>query len=141
MHNNPTKRRSLPAITLLVLLSLVAAACGDDSETTTGDGAQKFRAGEVHIANALTAQWGGTEFLDATLDIFGPGEESGTFGEIVIESVAKGKTGLDVDARVFVDTIRPDYTASSQTRIVFGDTLIAPLASTPLASGSEPAIR
>ncbi len=36
---------------------------------------------------------------------------------------------------------RPDYTASSQTRLVFGDTLIAPLASTPLASGSEPAIR
>jgi hypothetical protein len=36
---------------------------------------------------------------------------------------------------------RPDYMASSQTRIVFGDTLIAPLASTPLASGSEPAIR
>lgn len=36
---------------------------------------------------------------------------------------------------------RPDYTASSQTRIVFGDTLIAPLASTPLASRSEPAIQ
>jgi hypothetical protein len=36
---------------------------------------------------------------------------------------------------------RPDYTASSQTRIVFGDTLIAPLASAPLASGSEPGIQ
>ena len=36
---------------------------------------------------------------------------------------------------------RPDYTASSQTRIVFGDTLIAPLASAPLASRSEPAIQ
>ncbi len=34
---------------------------------------------------------------------------------------------------------RPDYTASSQTRIVFGDTLIAPLASAPLASRWEPA--
>ena len=32
---------------------------------------------------------------------------------------------------------RPDYTASSQTRIVFGDTLIAPLASAPLANNSE----
>jgi hypothetical protein len=73
MHNNPTKRRSLPAITLLVLLSLVAAACGDDSETTTGDGAQKFCAGEVPIANALTAQWGGTEFLDAASTSSGPG--------------------------------------------------------------------
>ncbi len=36
---------------------------------------------------------------------------------------------------------RPDYTASSQTRIVFGDTLIAPLASAPLASRSEPALQ
>ena len=36
---------------------------------------------------------------------------------------------------------RPDYTASGQTRIVFGDTLIPPLASAPLASLSEPAIQ
>ena len=36
---------------------------------------------------------------------------------------------------------RPDYTASSQTRIVFGDTLIPPLASAPMASISEPAIQ
>jgi hypothetical protein len=36
---------------------------------------------------------------------------------------------------------RPDYTASSQTRIVFGDTLIAPLASAPMASRSEPALQ
>ncbi len=36
---------------------------------------------------------------------------------------------------------RPDYTASSQTRIVFGDTLIAPLASAPLASRSEPVLQ
>ena len=31
------------------------------------------------------------------LEVYGPGEESGTFdsfGEIVVESVAKGKTGL-----------------------------------------------
>ncbi len=36
---------------------------------------------------------------------------------------------------------RPDYTASSQTRLVFGDTLIPPLASAPMASRSEPAIQ
>ncbi len=36
---------------------------------------------------------------------------------------------------------RPDYTASSQTRIVFGNTLIPPLASAPLASRSEPGIQ
>ncbi len=33
---------------------------------------------------------------------------------------------------------RPDYTASSQTRVVFGDTLIAPLASAPMATLQEP---
>ncbi|HBH76318.1 MAG TPA: hypothetical protein DDY35_07660, partial [Acidimicrobiaceae bacterium] len=52
--------------------------------------------------NALLAEVGSTagELLDLPLDIFGPGEESGTFdsfGEIVMESVAKGKTGLDTD--------------------------------------------
>ncbi len=35
---------------------------------------------------------------------------------------------------------RPDYTASSETRIVFGDTLIAPLASAPMAALQEPAL-
>jgi phosphate transport system substrate-binding protein len=72
-------------------------------------------------ANALTAEWGGTEFPDARLELFGPGEESGTFdsfGEIVIESVAKGKTGLDTDARELVDTIRPDYTASPNDNVI-----------------------
>ncbi|MCH8036805.1 MAG: hypothetical protein IIC53_06725 [Proteobacteria bacterium] len=35
---------------------------------------------------------------------------------------------------------RPDYTASSQTRIIFGDTLIAPLASAPMAALQESAL-
>jgi len=72
-------------------------------------------------ANALTAEWGGAQFADLGLEVFGPGEESGTFdsfGEIVIESVAKGKTGLDVEVREFVDTIRPDYTASPNDNVI-----------------------
>ena len=72
-------------------------------------------------ANALTAEWDGTEFPDAALDVFGPGEESGTFdsfGEIVIESVADGKTGLDTETREFVETIRPDYTASPNDNVI-----------------------
>jgi hypothetical protein len=36
---------------------------------------------------------------------------------------------------------RPDYTASSQTRIIFGDTLIPPLASAPMAALQEPALK
>ncbi len=36
---------------------------------------------------------------------------------------------------------RPDYMASSQTRIIFGDTLIAPLASAPMAALQEPALK
>ena len=72
-------------------------------------------------ANALTSQWAGTEFPDVALDVYGPGEESGTFdsfGEIVIEGVAKGKTGLDTEAREFVKTIRPDYTSSPDDNVI-----------------------
>lgn len=72
-------------------------------------------------ANALTTIWGGQEFPDLGLDIFGPGEESGTFdsfGEIVIESVFKGRTGLDVEAHEFVETIRPDYTSSPDDNVI-----------------------
>jgi phosphate transport system substrate-binding protein len=72
-------------------------------------------------ANDLTAEWGGQQFPDLPLEIFGPGEESGTFdsfGEVVIESVAKGKTGLDVETREFVETIRPDYTSSPDDNVI-----------------------
>ncbi len=72
-------------------------------------------------ANALTAEWDGTEFDDVRLDVFGPGEESGTFdsfAEIVIEGVAKGKTGLDIEAREFTKEIRPDYTSSPDDNVV-----------------------
>ncbi len=67
-------------------------------------------------ANELTAEWGGTQFPEGLeLDVFGPGEESGTFdsfGEIVIEAVADGDTGLDTSGRDFVETVRPDYSSS-----------------------------
>lgn len=72
-------------------------------------------------ANALTSLWDGTEFPDLALDVYGPGEESGTFdsfGEIVIEGVAKGKTGLDSESRDFVKTIRPDYTSSPDDNVI-----------------------
>ena len=72
-------------------------------------------------ANALTSLWGGATLPDVPLEVYGPGEESGTFdsfGEIVIESVAKGKTGLDTEARAFVDSIRPDYTSSPNDNVI-----------------------
>ncbi len=72
-------------------------------------------------ANTLTSEWSGTEFPDVPLDVFGPGEESGTFdsfGELVIDAVAGGKTGLDVDSRAFVETIRPDYTSSPDDNVI-----------------------
>ena len=237
MHNNPTNRRFLLMITLLLSLSVFVSACGDDSDSInadegsgaddlegeflvsgsstvfpivqrqaeefasiapgvaitvegpgSGDGAKKFCAGEAPIANAsrlfkeeeveiceaagiefieirrgidgisvitsasndaiecvsfndlyallseeafgfdnwadtnaLTADWGGTTFPDAALDVFAPGEESGTydsFGEIVIEAVAGGKTGLDTEAREFVDAIRPDYAANANDNVI-----------------------
>ncbi len=72
-------------------------------------------------ANVLTSAWGGTQFPDVDLQIFGPGEESGTFdsfGEIVVESVAKGKTGLDPASHDYVKTIRPDYTSSPDDNVI-----------------------
>ena len=72
-------------------------------------------------ANAVTAGWGGARFPDVALEVFAPGQESGTydsFGEIVIESVLKGRTGLDTDAREFVESIRNDYTASSNDNVI-----------------------
>ena len=72
-------------------------------------------------ANALTSTWGGQQFDDLPLGIFGPGEESGTFdsfGEIVIEGVFKGKTGLDPESREFSETIRPDYTSSPDDNVI-----------------------
>jgi len=58
---------------------------------------------------------------DAPLDIYAPGEESGTFdsfAEIVIHGVAGGKTGLDADAREYFDTVRPDYNSSPDDNII-----------------------
>ncbi len=72
-------------------------------------------------ANQLTQIWGGQTFPDVPLSIFGPGEESGTFDsfdEIVIQTVGAGKTGLDVESRAFVETIRPDYTSSPDDNVV-----------------------
>ncbi len=72
-------------------------------------------------ANELTASWGGQQFPDAQLDVFGPGEESGTFDsftEIVIEAVGKGNTGLDGESREFVEIIRPDYTSSPDDNVI-----------------------
>lgn len=72
-------------------------------------------------ANAITAAWDGTTFPDIPLEIFAPGQESGTydsFGEIVIDSVFAGKTGLDTQSREFVDSIRNDYTASTNDTVI-----------------------
>ena len=71
--------------------------------------------------NELTGTWGGQTLPDLALEIFGPGEESGTFdsfGEIVIEGVFKGKTGLDPESREFSETIRPDYTSSPDDNVI-----------------------
>ena len=86
------------------------------SEEATGN--ESWADGSSLLADMGAADAG---FPDAPLDVFGPGEESGTFdsfGEIVIEAVAKGKTGLDPDARGFVKTIRPDYASSPDDNII-----------------------
>lgn len=65
-------------------------------------------------ANALSAELGGAGDLpDADLDIFGPGEESGTFDsfvEIVLEDLA--------DERGQDPTTRPDYNPSTDDNVI-----------------------
>ena len=65
-------------------------------------------------ANALSAELGGAGDLpDADLDIFGPGEESGTFDsfiEIVLEDFADER-GQDA-------TTRPDYNPSADDNVI-----------------------
>jgi len=74
-------------------------------------------------ANELLADMGSAagELPDAPLDIYAPGEESGTFDsfvEIVIEGVAGGDTGLDTDAREYFEAARPDYNSSPDDNII-----------------------
>lgn len=65
-------------------------------------------------ANAISAELGGAGNLpDAPLDIFGPGEESGTFDtyvELVIEDTAEER-GQD-------ETTRPDYSPSGDDNVI-----------------------
>jgi phosphate transport system substrate-binding protein len=62
-------------------------------------------------ANAITAAWGGTQFADAPLEVYGPAEDYHTFaslGEVVIGAVADGATGIDATGELVTD-VRTDY--------------------------------
>ena len=67
-------------------------------------------------ANTVSGELGGAGNLpDAPLDIFGPGEESGTFDtyvELVIEKTA--------EARGQAHTTRPDYNPSGDDNVILG---------------------
>ncbi len=109
-------RRAVDGITLITSPANTEIDCVsfNDLYALVSSEAQGFE--RWSDANEITAEWDGTQFPEGLeLDVFGPGEESGTFdsfGEIVIEAVAKGKTGLDTEARDFVETIRADYSSS-----------------------------
>jgi phosphate transport system substrate-binding protein len=114
-------RRGIDGISVITSAENDAIECVSFNDLYALISEEAFGFGSWSDANALTAEWGGTEFPDAALEIFGPGEESGTFdsfGEIVIEAVAGGKTGLDTEAREFFETIRPDYTASPNDNVI-----------------------
>jgi len=109
-------RRAVDGITLITSPANTEIDClsFNDLYALVSSEAQRFE--RWSDANEITAEGDETQFPDGLeLDVFGPGEESGTFdsfGEIVIEAVAKGKTGLDTEARDFVATIRSDYSSS-----------------------------
>jgi len=116
-------RRGIDGITVITAPDNDAIECLSFNQIYALVSDEAIGFGDWSDANALLADMGSTaEDLPADgLDIFGPGEESGTFdsfGEIVIETVAKGKTGLDAGARDFVETIRPDYTSSPDDNVI-----------------------
>lgn len=115
-------RRAVDGITLITSPNNAEIECVsfNDLYALISSEAQGFESWSD--ANELTAEWGGTQFPDGLdLDLFGPGEESGTFdsfAEIVIEAVADGDTGLDPDSREFAETIRPDYTSTGNDNTI-----------------------
>ncbi|NIS31835.1 MAG: hypothetical protein GWN79_11075 [Actinobacteria bacterium] len=114
-------RRGIDGITVITSPDNDAVDCLSFNDLYALISEEAFEFDDWSDANALTAQWGGTQFEGLPLDVFGPGEESGTFdsfGEVVIEAVAEGKTGLDPEAREFVTTIRPDYTSSPDDNVI-----------------------
>jgi phosphate transport system substrate-binding protein len=114
-------RRAIDGITVITSTENDVVECVSFNDLYALLSEEAFGFNDWSEANALTSAWDGTTFPDVALDVFAPGEESGTydsFGEIVIESVAKGKTGLDTDAREFVETIRPDYAASTNDTVI-----------------------
>jgi ABC-type phosphate transport system substrate-binding protein len=134
-------RRFAAPIALLLTLSLVAAACGggDDSATGTetpgGDGAaaelpeclafediyalvgpESTGFSDWSDANDLAAEIGAPNapYPDLPLDVFGPGEESGTFDsfvELVLEDLAEERGQEDPSPR-------PDYQSSPNDNVI-----------------------
>ena len=114
-------RRAIDGITVITSPENDVIACVSFNDLYALLSEEAFGFERWSDANALTALWGGSTLPDLPLDVFAPGEESGTydsFGEIVIEAVAGGKTGLDTGAREFVETIRPDYAASTNDTVI-----------------------
>jgi len=116
-------RRGIDGISVITSASNDAIDCLSFNQIYALVSEEAMGFGSWADANALLAEIGSSAAVlpDAPLDIFGPGEESGTFdsfGEIVIEAVAKGKTGLDAEARDFTKVIRPDYTSSPDDNII-----------------------
>ena len=114
-------RRAIDGITVITSPDNDVIECVSFNDLYALLSEDAFGFGSWADASVLTASWGGSTFPDVPLDVFAPGEESGTydsFGEIVIESVAKGRTGLDPEAVALVETIRPDYAANSNDNVI-----------------------
>jgi ABC-type phosphate transport system substrate-binding protein len=129
---------------LLAALALVAAACGDDSDSstgdTTGDGGDTAAAtpecldfGALYAltgpestgftnwsdASDLATQVGsayGDQFPDAPLDITGPGEESGTYDTYVSFVIEPIAEAQGLPEEEWVT--RPDYTSSPNDNVI-----------------------
>lgn len=136
------KHRRLALLAVPLALSVLASACGGEDDDDTGGGGGGGGGGESAAPECLSFadlyalvgpesegvdNWSGaatlaeelgseTTFPDAPLDIYGPGEESGTYDSFI--EIALGDI---IEERGQEETLRPDYNASADdNQIVAG---------------------
>jgi phosphate transport system substrate-binding protein len=139
------KHRRLALLAVPLALSVLASACGGDDDDDTGGGGgggggesaapECLSFADLYAlvgpesegvdnwsdAAALAEELGSeTTFPDAPLDIYGPGEESGTYDsfiEIALSGIAETR-GLPEDQ---IETTRTDYESNADDNVIISN--------------------
>ncbi len=134
-------KKFMTPITVIAAGSLAIAACGSSSKDSANNSDDNGTASAVPTCVALgdlyaltsneaegVANWSEaqdlatelgstTELPDAEFTLYGPGEESGTFGsyvELALQKIGVDERGLEKDAV----TTRPDYESSADDNVI-----------------------